>query len=65
MKKTEEIAKAMNDLVTEQYENKTLTNNIDIESNHRYADGLLCDMLVELGYEDFVDDYRQIRKWYA
>ena len=32
MTKTEEIAKAMNDLKTEQYENKTLTNNIDIES---------------------------------
>jgi hypothetical protein len=61
----EEIAKAMNDLKTEQYENKTVTNNIDIESNHRYADRLLCAMLVELGCEDFVDDYRQIQKWYA
>lgn len=65
MRKTEEIAKAMNKLKNNQYENKTPSNNIDIEENHRYADRLLCEMLVELGYSDFVDDYEQIRKWYA
>lgn len=37
----------------------------DIESDHRKADGILCDLLIELGYGDVVKEYYKIKKWYA
>lgn len=37
----------------------------DPEVDHRIADGILCDVLMELGYSDLVDAYEKITKWYA
>jgi hypothetical protein len=37
----------------------------DIESSHFYADKLLCELLIILGYQDIVDDYESIDKWYS
>jgi hypothetical protein len=37
----------------------------DIEIGHSYGDELLCDLLIELGYKDVVEEWRKIEKWYA
>ena len=37
----------------------------DTESIHDYADDLLCRVLQSLGYEQLVEDFHQIKKWYA
>ena len=44
---------------------KSLQDNIDTEVAHAYADGILCDILNELGYSDIVEAWEQIDKWYA
>lgn len=35
------------------------------EEAHGEADGVLCDLLTFLGYEDVVKAYDKIDKWYA
>lgn len=37
----------------------------DYEQCHGEADGLLCNVLVQLGYADLVKAYHQVPKWYA
>jgi hypothetical protein len=37
----------------------------DTESAHGWADQVLCELLVALGYQDVVDEYDKIDKWYA
>ena len=37
----------------------------DKEESHVRADGLLCELLIELGYSDIVADFERIGKWYA
>jgi hypothetical protein len=37
----------------------------DTEIAHGDADDLLCDLLIELGYYDVVNEYNKIDKWYA
>lgn len=37
----------------------------DKESEHMNADGLLCDLLEELGFEEVVEVYNEIEKWYC
>lgn len=37
----------------------------DTEVNHIEADDLLCNLLVDLGYQEVVDAYDKIDKWYA
>lgn len=38
---------------------------IDIEAAHEDADGVLCKLLISLGYRDVVDEWAQVEKWYA
>lgn len=40
-------------------------DNWDTEGNHIAADGILCDILELLGYDDIVSAYIEIGKWYA
>ena len=40
-------------------------DNEDTEVAHGVADDVLCDLLVSLGYEDVVNAYTRISKWYA
>lgn len=40
-------------------------SNGDIEASHAHADGILCDLLIKIGLEDVVDEWRKIEKWYA
>jgi hypothetical protein len=37
----------------------------DPETAHAYADNLLCNMLIELGYGEIVDIYNLVGKWYT
>lgn len=37
----------------------------DTEGAHCDADEVLCDLLCALGYQDVVDEYRLVSKWYA
>lgn len=37
----------------------------DIEAAHPNADGLLCKLLTELGYEEVVKVYDNVDKWYV
>lgn len=39
--------------------------NGDTEDAHSSADALLCELLVECGFEDVVKKYREVEKWYA
>jgi hypothetical protein len=39
--------------------------NGDIESAHEQADNVLRELLITLGYQDVVDEFDQIEKWYA
>lgn len=39
--------------------------NFDTESAHTCADKALCDLLIELGYEDVVTLWEEVPKWYA
>ena len=37
----------------------------DLERAHGEADEILCEVLMELGYQKLVDKYREVRKWYS
>ena len=37
----------------------------DTESGHSVADEVLCDLLRSLGYDDVVDAWDRLPKWYA
>lgn len=37
----------------------------DPEAGHSTADYVLCEFLTELGYEDVVDEWCKVEKWYA
>jgi len=42
-----------------------IRKDTDTEVAHFNADGVLCQLLTSLGYEDVVTAYRDIGKWYA
>ncbi len=42
-----------------------LQKSYDEESSHVDADGLLCEFLESLGYEDVVTEWRKVPKWYC
>jgi len=42
-----------------------LDGEYDPEEQHADADKLLCETLKELGYEEGINVYNQIDKWYA
>ena len=37
----------------------------DTEHAHCEGDGILCELLTELGYADVVEVYMKVPKWYA
>ena len=37
----------------------------DTEAEHILADDLLVEILIKLGYQDIVDEYERINKWYS
>lgn len=44
---------------------KEIAQSGDQEIAHVEADGVLCDLLYDLGYEAVVAEYHKIDKWYA
>lgn len=42
-----------------------LINSGDTEIAHSNADDILCQLLISLGYQDVVDAWNKIDKWYA
>lgn len=40
-------------------------DTFDIEGIHVEGDGILCEILHLLGYDDIVSAYEKIQKWYA
>jgi hypothetical protein len=42
-----------------------LTQSDDTEGAHGNADDILCEILSELGYDDIVETYNRVNKWYA
>ena len=40
-------------------------DDFDTEMVHIDADYLLCELLLELGHKDIVEDFRALKKWYA
>ena len=54
---SQEFAKRMREIADLRDENE--------ESKHIRADALLCDALIQLGYEEGVEIYDSIDKWYA
>ena len=57
----------MNKKLNEKYLNqmKQLVDIFDTEVAHSTADEILCELLLEMGYKDLVDEYNKIDKWYA
>lgn len=39
--------------------------DLGMEDAHKEADDALCDLLTALGYENVVNEYRKIDKWFA
>ena len=44
---------------------KELQTSGDTEAAHSDADDVLCELLKSLGYEDVVEAYLEVPKWYA
>jgi len=44
---------------------KKLQKTGDPEYAHGTADDILCKILKELGYQDVLDEYYKVPKWYA
>lgn len=57
--KKEKFIKEQNDKL------RKLADNGDIEIAHAEADGILCDILIELGLDETVYLWKKIDKWYA
>ena len=55
----------MNDYHEQKQELITLQKLSDCEAAHVKADQILLDILLDLGYDDIVQEYEKIDKWYA
>ena len=44
---------------------RIVSENDDPDQAHRNADEALCDLLTSLGYEDVVEAFNKVEKWYA
>ena len=44
---------------------KFLQCSLDTEKAHIEADAILCEFLNELGYQNLVNEYNEIDKWFA
>lgn len=44
---------------------KECQNDGDTEAAHSNADDILCALLKELGYQNVVDEWNKVPKWYA
>lgn len=47
------------------YRLKALQSGTDVECSHCEADDILCELLIDIGYSDVVEEYNEVDKWYA
>ena len=40
-------------------------NNEGTEEGHMKADAVLCEVLIQLGYSEVVNEWFKVKKWYA
>jgi hypothetical protein len=57
----------MNEELKEKYlqKMKDVAKNHDAEVAHCDADDLLCELLKDLGYEEIIEAFESVDKWYA
>lgn len=60
-----EIWTETNDIETDWREMLKKAADMDRETGHRVADGVLCELLIEFGFEEVVNEFRKLPKWYA
>ena len=41
------------------------TDTGEPERDHYNADELLCDILISLGYDEVIEEYKKITRWYS
>lgn len=44
---------------------REIKSNEDGEESHMRADDVLCELLASLGYQDVVDEYEKLIRWFA
>lgn len=47
------------------FEMQRISKDLDLEGAHREADDLMCRLLVSLGYEEGIEIFQKMEKWYA
>ena len=57
--------KLMNKAIEKLKQDFMQSKDADREIVHRAADKVLCDLLLELGYELVVEEWKKVPKWYA
>ena len=63
MRDKKEIEKEMNKIIENNKYN--FCDEYDMETIHIDADALLCNVLRDLGYNELVDWFESLEKWYA
>lgn len=61
----EEAVDRLNKLAKDSDEYNFGREGVSPEYTHEDADEILCDLLTELGYEDVVEEWRKVIKWYS
>ena len=61
----EEVKRPSEEPYLEQMMAEVERSHSDEEVAHSMADGILCDLLTELGYERLVKAFGDVWKWYA
>ena len=61
-----DIAKEKQEEILKKYKDKmSETKDKDEESGHIEANGVLCDLLDELGYGEITEIFNDLDKWYS
>jgi hypothetical protein len=56
----------MNKKLNEKYLTKIKEcSKYDTENGHSEADSILCELLLELGYADVIEEFQNLEKWYS
>lgn len=66
-KDTEKFVKYVNPAFNRELSDKYVDelNEYTKEADHEYSDDTLCELLLDLGYEDVVEAYKKVPKWYS
>ena len=60
-----EIQQDLSEAYTAAMKNVVAQGKCDIEVSHGEADYLLCQLLLDLGFDEVVAEWNNVRKWYA